>query len=79
MDQRAAQVDTDVPAWLADTKHSLLATPQWKALVDQVFSAVQVQLTESRTLFFTDLKDAEKQLVIDRAVSLGSLCVVIGG
>ena len=68
MEPRATQVDADVPAWLGDTKHALLATPQWKSLVDQVFSAVQVQLTESRTLFFTDLKDAEKQLVIDRAV-----------
>ncbi|XP_033627019.1 uncharacterized protein LOC117289929 isoform X2 [Asterias rubens] len=55
------------PKWLLDSKSELTRTDEWKVLTEELYQAIQQQLTESRVSRFTELSDAEKQLFLERA------------
>lgn len=58
-----------LPDWLDTAKDDILASAEWKELSSDLHAAVRQLLAESHTRLFTDLNDAEKLVMLDRAVS----------
>ena len=52
---------------LPQARLAIRNSPQFAALTETMHGAVQLQLAQSKALFFSDLSDAEKLLMIDRA------------
>ncbi len=61
-------VDGTLPAWAETAKQTVLASTAWTTMRESLYAAMQAELRASRTPFFTDLTDAEKHLLLDRAV-----------
>lgn len=59
-------------SWEDGFRDAIRRSGTWKDISEKLFQAVQVALAESspqsRTLYFTDLSDADKIAVVDRAV-----------
>ena len=59
-----------IPDWLQETKDKITESNEWRDLSSELFTAVQQQLKEHKVLFYTDLMDEEKAVVMDRASAL---------
>lgn len=59
-----------IPRWLLETKEKIAESEEWRDLSSELFTAVQQQLKEHNVLFYTDLTDEEKAVVMDRASAL---------
>jgi hypothetical protein len=59
-----------IPDWLQETKDKITESNEWRDLSSELFTAVQQQLKEHKVLFYTDLSDEEKAVVMDRASAL---------
>eukprot|EP01135_Chromosphaera_perkinsii_P009581 Nk52_evm31s1810 gene=Nk52_evmTU31s1810 len=57
-------------AWLTESKNAVMDSKVWQKLTKDLYEAVQLQLMENHTMFFTDLKDREKIVVMDRAAKM---------
>ena len=56
-----------VPEWLLETKEKISESQEWLDLSAELFTAIQEQLREYNVLFYTDLNDEEKAVVMDKA------------
>ncbi|CAF3747468.1 unnamed protein product [Rotaria sp. Silwood1] len=57
----------NLPAWLVDSRENVLKTQEWHNLTTNIYDAVDQHLAQSHVQYFTDLSDAEKSLVLERA------------
>ncbi|CAM9952286.1 unnamed protein product [Lampetra fluviatilis] len=62
----AAVVD---PVWLWRCKRRVQDTKEWTAFAEQLSRGVQLQLSEGRVASLGDLSEAEKSLIVERAMS----------
>ncbi|KXJ29017.1 uncharacterized protein LOC110252404 [Exaiptasia diaphana] len=65
-----ASTTTKSSPWLSQAKDDIAQTTEWSELVSELFEAVQQQLTENHVSYFSDLKEPEKILFLDRAGKL---------
>ena len=62
------QQQQQFPSWLTAVRQDVVKTGQWQQLTRQLYAAIQDQLKESNTLFFTDLSERERAVFLNRAV-----------
>ncbi|UJR13258.1 hypothetical protein I4U23_000279 [Adineta vaga] len=58
---------SNLPPWLVESRENVLKTKEWDALTHNIYDAVDQHLAQSHVQYFTDLSDAEKSLVLERA------------
>ncbi|CAF1157730.1 unnamed protein product [Adineta ricciae] len=58
---------SNLPPWLIESRENVLKTKEWDALTHNIYDAVDQHLAQSHVQYFTDLSDAEKSLVLERA------------
>ncbi|CAF1026249.1 unnamed protein product [Rotaria magnacalcarata] len=57
----------NLPSWLVESRENALKTQEWNNLTTNIYDAVDQHLAQSHVQYFTDLSDAEKSLVLERA------------
>ncbi|CAF3693226.1 unnamed protein product [Adineta steineri] len=57
----------NLPPWLMESRENVLKTKEWDTLTSNIYDAVDQHLAQSHVQYFTDLSDAEKSLVLERA------------
>jgi hypothetical protein len=62
-----AYKNNTMPAWMTEVKEYAIKTNEWNDLTRQIYEAVDQHLSQSHIAFFSELSDAEKTLLLERA------------
>ena len=69
--------NNSVPSWMSEVKEDAIKTSEWAELSKHIYDAVDQHLSQSHVSYFTDLTEAEKSLLLERAAR--SLAASNGG
>ena len=58
---------SSVPSWMSEVKEDTIKTNEWNELSKHIYDAVDQHLSQSHVSYFTDLTEAEKNLLLERA------------
>lgn len=58
---------SSIPIWLLEVKDDISKTNEWNELTRDIYDAVDQHLAQNHIQYFTDLSDAEKTLLLERA------------
>jgi len=59
--------NSSVPSWMSEVKEDTIKTNEWNELSKHIYDAVDQHLSQSHVSYFTDLTEAEKNLLLERA------------
>ncbi|XP_072047910.1 uncharacterized protein [Amphiura filiformis] len=57
------------PGWMIDCKTEVTKSKEWSTVTRELHAAIEQELTESHVAQFTDLSEAEKRLLMNRAAN----------
>jgi hypothetical protein len=57
----------NAPAWMADVKEDTVHTSEWSELSKHIYDAVEQHLSQNHVRNFSELSEAEKSLLLERA------------
>ncbi|KAG7471294.1 hypothetical protein MATL_G00122770 [Megalops atlanticus] len=59
------------PHWLTKARETIANSKEWKSFTAELFEVMKQQLAESYVKVFSDLSEAEKALLVERAAKAG--------